>query len=178
VRSRRSSPLIDRQRAEHLRDDAHPHLPAPVGLGLLGADDGSRPGPLRSGAALGSAFVAPRLMRRVPPRWLITAAVVVEAAGLVPLIWLNPHSGYVPLVLAATLIEGIGTGLAGPTTLNTALRGVLSVDAGAAGRRPARPVSWARQWVPLCSTPSPPPSPPATSSPIPPQASSPLRCSA
>ncbi len=117
-------------------------------------------------------------MRRVPPRWLITAAVVVEAAGLVPLIWLNPHSGYVPLVLAATLIEGIGTGLAGPTTLNTALRGVLSVDAGAAGRRPARPVSWARQWVPLCSTPSPPPSPPATSSPIPPQASSPLRCSA
>ena len=82
-------------------------------------------------------------MRRVPPRWLITAAVVVEAAGLVPLIWLNPHSGYVPLVLAATLIEGIGTGLAGPTTLNTALRGVLSVDAGAAGRRPARPVSWA-----------------------------------
>jgi EmrB/QacA subfamily drug resistance transporter len=89
--------------------------------------------PFALGAALGSAFVAPRLMRRIPPRWLITAAVLVEAAGLVPLIWLTPHSGYLPLVLVATAVEGIGTGLAGPTTLNTALRGVLSADAGAAG---------------------------------------------
>ena len=89
--------------------------------------------PFALGAALGSAFVAPRLMRRIPPRWLITAAVVVEAAGLVPLIWLTPHSGYLPLVLVATVVEGIGTGLAGPTTLNTALRGVLPADAGAAG---------------------------------------------
>jgi len=89
--------------------------------------------PFALGAALGSALVAPRLMRRMPPRWLITGAVVVEAAGLAPLIWLNPQSGYVPLVLVATVIEGIGTGLAGPTTLNTALRGVLSADAGAAG---------------------------------------------
>jgi EmrB/QacA subfamily drug resistance transporter len=89
--------------------------------------------PFALGAILGSAFVAPRLMRRVPPRWLITAAVVLEAAGLVPLIWLTPHSGYLPLVLMATAVEGIGTGLAGPTTLNTALRGVLPADAGAAG---------------------------------------------
>jgi EmrB/QacA subfamily drug resistance transporter len=89
--------------------------------------------PFALGAALGSAFVAPKLMRRIPPRWLITAAVVVEAAGLVPLIWLTPHSGYLPLVLVATAVEGIGTGLAGPTALNTALRGVLSADAGAAG---------------------------------------------
>jgi predicted MFS family arabinose efflux permease len=72
-------------------------------------------------------------MRRVPPRRLITAAVVVEAAGIVPLIWLTPHSGYLPLILVATVVEGVGTGLAGPTTLNTALRGVLPADAGAAG---------------------------------------------
>jgi predicted MFS family arabinose efflux permease len=89
--------------------------------------------PFALGAVAGSAFVGPRLMRRVPPRWLITAAVVIEAAGLVPLIWLTPHSGYLPLVFLATVIEGIGTGLAGPTTLNTALRGVLPADAGAAG---------------------------------------------
>ena len=89
--------------------------------------------PFALGAVLGSAFVAPRLMRRVPPRFLITVAVVVEAAGLLPLVWLTPHSGYLPLVLIATSIEGIGTGLAGPTTLNTALRGVLPADAGAAG---------------------------------------------
>jgi hypothetical protein len=30
-------------------------------------------------------------------------------------------------------VEGIGTGLAGPSTLNTALRGVPPADAGAAG---------------------------------------------
>jgi EmrB/QacA subfamily drug resistance transporter len=89
--------------------------------------------PFALGAMLGSAFVAPRLMRRVPPRWLITAAVVIEAAGIVPLVWLTPHSGYLPLILVATAVEGIGTGLAGPTTLNTALRGVLPTDAGAAG---------------------------------------------
>jgi EmrB/QacA subfamily drug resistance transporter len=89
--------------------------------------------PFALGAALGSAFVAPKLMRRVPPRWLITAAIVIEAAGLLPLVWLTPHSRYVPLILIATIVEGIGTGLAGPTTLNTALRGVLPADAGAAG---------------------------------------------
>jgi hypothetical protein len=38
---------------------------------------------------------------------LITSAVVVEAAGLVPLIWLSPHSGYLPLILVATAVEGI-----------------------------------------------------------------------
>jgi hypothetical protein len=50
----------------------------------------------------------------MPPRWLITAAAVVEAAGLVPLIWLSPHCGYLPLIMVATAVEG--TGLAGPTT--------------------------------------------------------------
>jgi EmrB/QacA subfamily drug resistance transporter len=89
--------------------------------------------PFAAGAAFGSAFIAPRLMSRVPPRWLITAAVVIEAAGLGVLGWLTPRSGYVPLVLVATLVEGLGTGLAGPTTLNTALRGVVAPDSGAAG---------------------------------------------
>jgi EmrB/QacA subfamily drug resistance transporter len=89
--------------------------------------------PFALGAVAGSAFIAPRLMHRVPPHWLIAAAVVVETAGIVPLIWLTPHSGYLPLILVATVVEGIGTGLAGPTTLNTALRGVLPPDAGAAG---------------------------------------------
>ena len=100
------------------------YSPLKTGLALV---------PFALGAVLGSAFAAPRLMRRVPPRGLITAAVVVEAVGLVPLIWLTPHSGYLPLILVATAVEGIGTGLAGPTTLNLALRGVLRIDAGAAG---------------------------------------------
>ena len=89
--------------------------------------------PFAAGAALGSAFIAPRLMSRVATRWLITAAILLEAGGLVPLIWLTPRSGYLPLILLATVVEGISTGLAGPVTLYLALRGVLREDAGAAG---------------------------------------------
>jgi EmrB/QacA subfamily drug resistance transporter len=89
--------------------------------------------PFAASAGLGSAAVAPALMKRVPSRWLVSASIVIEALGLVPLIWLRPHSGYLPLVLLATVLEGLGTGLAGPSTLNIALRGVLPSDAGAAG---------------------------------------------
>jgi len=97
---------------------------AATGLALL---------PFAAGAAAGSAFIAPRLMSRIQPRWLITAAILLEAAGLVPLIWLTPRSGYLPLIFTATVVEGISTGLAGPVTLYLALRGVLREDSGAAG---------------------------------------------
>jgi hypothetical protein len=39
----------------------------------------------------------------------------------------------VPVILLATIVEGFGTGLAGPVALNTALRAVLPTDTGAAG---------------------------------------------
>lgn len=85
-------------------------------------------------AALPTAsLLAPWLMVRVPPRFLIITAIVVEAAGLVPLVWLTPRSGYLPLVLTAMVIEGFSTGIATPATLNTALGGVLPSDSGAAG---------------------------------------------
>jgi EmrB/QacA subfamily drug resistance transporter len=89
--------------------------------------------PFALAAALGSAVIAPRLMVRIAPRWLIATSIVVEAAGLVPLFWLTPSSHFLPLVLAATVIEGLGTGVAGPATLNTALGNVLPSDRGAAG---------------------------------------------
>ena len=89
--------------------------------------------PFGVATGLAAAFAAPALMARVAPRWLVSAAIVIEAAGLVPLIWLTPSSGYLPLILAATLVEGIGTGIAGPAALNLALRGVRPADSGAAG---------------------------------------------
>lgn len=49
-----------------------------------------------------------------------------------PLLWLAPASHYLPLIFAATLIEGLGTGLGGPPALSTALRDVLPADRGAA----------------------------------------------
>jgi MFS family permease len=72
-------------------------------------------------------------MVRVPARWLLAGAITAEAAGLVPLIWLTPHSHYLPLILIATVIEGLGTGIAGPVALSISLRGVLPSDSGAAG---------------------------------------------
>jgi EmrB/QacA subfamily drug resistance transporter len=89
--------------------------------------------PFAVATGLGAAFVAPWLMPRVAPRWLISGSIVIEAAGLIPLIWLTPSSHYLPLILVATLVEGLGTGIAGPATLNLALRGILPPDAGAAG---------------------------------------------
>jgi predicted MFS family arabinose efflux permease len=79
------------------------------------------------GAAIGA-----RLGKRIAPRWLIGAGIVLSAAGLAPLIGLTPASHYLPLIFTATLIEGIGTGLGGPPMLQTSLRAVLPGDTGAA----------------------------------------------
>lgn len=89
--------------------------------------------PFAAATGQGSALLAPRLMTRVAPRWLLFASIVIEAAGLVPLIWLTAGSHYLPLILVATIIEGLGTGVAGPAALSTALRAVLPADSGAAG---------------------------------------------
>jgi EmrB/QacA subfamily drug resistance transporter len=89
--------------------------------------------PFALAAALGSAVLAPVLMTQLRPRWLLAASVAVEAAGLLPLAWLTPRSHYLPLILAATIIEGLGTGVAGPAALYTALRAILPADTGAAG---------------------------------------------
>jgi len=88
--------------------------------------------PFAIGAAVTAALIVPRLGNRIAPRWLITAGIVLSAAGLAPLIGLTPSSRYFPLIFAATLVEGIGTGLGGPAILRTVLGGVLPSDTGAA----------------------------------------------
>ena len=88
--------------------------------------------PFAVGAAVTAAMIAPRLGRRIAPRWLITAGIALSAAGLAPLIGLTPASRYFPLIAAATLIEGVGTGLGGPAILRTVLGGVPAGDTGAA----------------------------------------------
>jgi EmrB/QacA subfamily drug resistance transporter len=87
--------------------------------------------PFAAGGVAG-ALLAARLARRVAPRWLIGAGIVLSAAGLAPLTGLTAASHYVPLIFAATLIEGLGTGLGGPPMLQTSLRGVRPGDTGAA----------------------------------------------
>jgi EmrB/QacA subfamily drug resistance transporter len=88
--------------------------------------------PFAIGGVIGAALVAPRLGRRIAPRWLIAAGIFLSAAGLALLIGLTPASRYFPLIFAATFIEGIGTGLGGPPMLQTSLRAVRPGDTGAA----------------------------------------------
>jgi MFS family permease len=88
--------------------------------------------PFALAAALGSILIARRLMTRVEPRWLIGAGVLLSAAGLLALLGLTPTSHCMRLIVLAEVIEGIGTGLAGPPILATALRAVAREDTGAA----------------------------------------------
>jgi EmrB/QacA subfamily drug resistance transporter len=88
--------------------------------------------PFAVGGALGAAVLAPRLGRRIAPRWLIAAGLIGSAAGLAALIGVRPGSGYFPLILAATIIEGLATGLGGPPMLQTSLRAVVPGETGAA----------------------------------------------
>ena len=88
--------------------------------------------PFAIGAAVAAALIAPRLGKRIAPRWLIAAGIFLSAAGLAPLIGITPASRYIPLIFTATIIEGIGTGIGGPPILQTILRAVLPTDTGAA----------------------------------------------
>jgi MFS family permease len=54
------------------------------------------------------------------------------AAALLPLLGLTPTSHRLALIVLAEMTEGIGTGLAGPPILATALRAVTPEDTGAA----------------------------------------------
>jgi EmrB/QacA subfamily drug resistance transporter len=82
-------------------------------------------------AAVGSAGLGPRLMPRVPARWLVAAGLLLSASGLAILVGLAPGSHYFPLIFVAEIVEGIGTGIGGPAILQTTLRGVLPADSGA-----------------------------------------------
>jgi len=88
--------------------------------------------PFALAAASGSIVIARRLMTRVAPRWLIAAGITLSAGGLVPLLGLTASSHCLTSIVVAEVIEGIGTGLAGPAILATALRAVAREDIGAA----------------------------------------------
>jgi MFS family permease len=88
--------------------------------------------PFALAAAWGSIVLARRLMTRVAPRWLIGAGIVLSAAGLLPLLGLTPGGHQIGLIFTAEVIEGIGSGLAGPVILASSLRAVAREDTGAA----------------------------------------------
>jgi predicted MFS family arabinose efflux permease len=88
--------------------------------------------PFALAAACGSIVIGRRLMPRVSPRWLIAAGIMLSAFGLLPLLGLTAGSHSIGVIVLAELIEGIGTGLAGPAILSTSLRAIQREDTGAA----------------------------------------------
>ena len=98
-----------------------------------------RASPLITGLALvpwaiansvGAALVGPRLMPRVPARYLLTPGLLLCGAGNVLLAGLTAGSSYFPLILVAQLLLGFGAGLNGTPALGAALSGVAPVDTG------------------------------------------------
>ena len=88
--------------------------------------------PLAVAVGLNSAIVTPRLMAHLSPRYLITTGILLCAGGLFLLTQLSPSTTYVPLILVALVVIGLGGGLIAPPALNTALVGVADADTGAA----------------------------------------------
>jgi Na+/melibiose symporter-like transporter len=64
--------------------------------------------PLAIGGVLSAALIAPRLGKRIAPRWLIAAGIVLSAGGLAPLIFVTPASHYLRGVI--TVHDGRGAG--------------------------------------------------------------------
>jgi sugar phosphate permease len=71
-------------------------------------------------------------MRHLSPRYLITAGILLCALGFRLLTQLTPSTAYIPLILVALVVLGLGSGLIAPPALNTALVGVAGADTGAA----------------------------------------------
>jgi EmrB/QacA subfamily drug resistance transporter len=86
--------------------------------------------PFAVATALSSAVLAVWLMPRVPPRILLAAGTLLSAAGLAPLILLTGARTSLPLILAAEVVEGLGTGITSPPAMFTALRGIGPADTG------------------------------------------------
>jgi hypothetical protein len=88
--------------------------------------------PFAVAVAFSSAGIAPRLMPHVPPRYVISGGILCCAVGFFLLTQLTPTTAYVPLILTAEVVLGLGTGLIAPPSLSTALVGVADADTGAA----------------------------------------------
>ncbi len=88
--------------------------------------------PFAVAVGLNSAIITPRLMAHLAPRYLIATGILIYAGGLLLLTQLAPTTTYIPLILVAEVVLGLGGGLISPPALNTALVGVADTDTGAA----------------------------------------------
>ncbi|MFD8349634.1 MFS transporter [Streptomyces coelicoflavus] len=88
--------------------------------------------PISAGIVIGSTQIAARLLPRTAPRALMSSGMVLAAAGMLLLSNLTVHARYVPQVLPALLLLGLGMGLTFMPVYATATAGVPARDAGVA----------------------------------------------
>jgi EmrB/QacA subfamily drug resistance transporter len=72
------------------------------------------------------------LLPRIGPKPIVTAGLLLSAAGMVWLTRIGPHSGYVDHLLGPIMIAGLGFGCMFSSTITTGTFGVAPRDAGVA----------------------------------------------
>ena len=72
------------------------------------------------------------LMPRIGPKPIVSAGLVLAAAGMAWLTRIGPHSGYVTDILGPLIVTGLGMGLMFSTAFNTGTYGVRPQDTGVA----------------------------------------------
>jgi hypothetical protein len=72
------------------------------------------------------------LMPRIGPKPVVTAGLLLAAAGMAWLTRIGPHSGYASTILGPLMVAGLGLGLMFSTAFNTGTFGVAVRDTGVA----------------------------------------------
>ncbi|MDX3853779.1 MFS transporter [Streptomyces sp. AK02-01A] len=88
--------------------------------------------PMSAGIIVGSTQISARLLHHVPPRLLLGPGLLLAAAGLYSLTFIDTHSSYSGHILPGTLMLGLGLGLTFMPAIATATGGVPPKDAGVA----------------------------------------------
>jgi EmrB/QacA subfamily drug resistance transporter len=88
--------------------------------------------PMVAGIAVSSNVSNIVLMPRIGPKPIITAGLLLAAAGMAWMTRIGPHSGYADTILGPLIVTGLGLGLMFSTAFNTGTYGVAPQDAGVA----------------------------------------------
>jgi EmrB/QacA subfamily drug resistance transporter len=88
--------------------------------------------PMVAGIATSSNVSNIVLMPRIGPKPIITAGLLLAAAGMAWLTRIGPHSAYASAILGPLIVTGLGLGLIFSTAFNTGTFGVAPRDAGVA----------------------------------------------
>ncbi|MGH3170331.1 MAG: MFS transporter [Trebonia sp.] len=106
----------------YLQDTLH-YSPVITGVAFL---------PMVAGIATASNVSNIVLLPRIGPKPIITAGLLLAAAGMAWLTRIGPHSGYASVILGPIIVTGLGMGLMFSTAFNTGTYGVAPRDTGVA----------------------------------------------